>query len=67
DPNEEVDKKDIDEDPIVSDKYNRTLIECLPKFWPKTSEIEFSYKKLKGQNTTSIHHDDNENFTTITP
>ncbi|CAF4950234.1 unnamed protein product, partial [Rotaria sp. Silwood1] len=30
----------------VSDKYNRTLIECLPKFWPKTSEIEFSYKKL---------------------
>ncbi|CAF4748753.1 unnamed protein product, partial [Rotaria sp. Silwood1] len=46
DPNEEVDKKDIDEDPIVSDKYNRTLIECLPKFWPKTSEIEFSYKKL---------------------
>ncbi|CAF0878137.1 unnamed protein product [Rotaria sordida] len=46
DPNEEQDKKDSDEDPIISDKYNRILIECLPRFWPKTSQIESSYKKL---------------------
>ncbi|CAM4762842.1 unnamed protein product [Rotaria magnacalcarata] len=46
DPNEEKDITDIDEDPIISDTYNRTLIECLPRFWPKTSQIESSYKKL---------------------
>ncbi|CAF4667804.1 unnamed protein product, partial [Rotaria magnacalcarata] len=44
--NEEKDITDIDEDPIISDTYNRTLIECLPRFWPKTSQIESSYKKL---------------------
>ncbi|CAF5186820.1 unnamed protein product, partial [Rotaria magnacalcarata] len=42
DPNEEKDITDIDEDPIISDTYNRTLIECLPRFWPKTSQIESS-------------------------
>ncbi|CAF4579027.1 unnamed protein product, partial [Rotaria sp. Silwood2] len=49
DPNEEEDKNNIDEDPILSDKYNRTLIECLPRFWPKTSQIESTYKKITFQ------------------
>jgi hypothetical protein len=40
-----ADKLDVDEDPIVSDAYHRTLIECLPRFWPKTFEIEIQYKK----------------------
>lgn len=49
DPNEqqESDEKiDTDDDPILSDAYNRTLIECLPQVWPKTIEIENQYKNL---------------------
>jgi hypothetical protein len=46
DPNEEeAEKLDVDEDPILSDAYHRTLIECLPRFWPKTPNIEVQYKK----------------------
>ena len=46
DPNEEeAEKIDIDEDPVISDTYHRTLIECLPRFWPKNSEVEVQYKK----------------------
>ena len=31
---------DVDEDPVISDTYHRTLIECLPRFWPKIAENE---------------------------
>ena len=37
--------EDNDEDPVISDAYHRTLIECLSRFWPQTSQIEFQYKK----------------------
>lgn len=37
--------KDMDEDPLTSDVYHRTLIECLPRVWPKTSHLEVQYKK----------------------
>ncbi|CAF0847110.1 unnamed protein product [Adineta ricciae] len=43
DPNEEM--EDDNDDPGLSDAYKRTLIECLPRFWPKTPEIEIQYKK----------------------
>ena len=46
DPNEEgVEKIEIDEDPSISDAYHRTLIECLPRFWPRTIDLEVQYKK----------------------
>lgn len=44
DPNEEAEQLDTDEDPVLSDAYHRTLIECLPRVWPKSSEIEIQYK-----------------------
>jgi hypothetical protein len=28
-------RTDVDDDPLVSDTYHRTLIECLPRVWPK--------------------------------
>ena len=34
----------MDDDPVVSDAYHRTLIECLSRVWPKTSQIECQYK-----------------------
>ena len=34
---------DVDEDPVVSDVYHRTLIECLPRVWPKSVEMERQY------------------------
>lgn len=37
--------EDTEEDSVVSDAYNRTLLECLPRFWPKTNQIESLYKK----------------------
>ncbi|CAF4351498.1 unnamed protein product, partial [Adineta steineri] len=47
DPNEEdPEMKDTDDDPILSDAYHRTLIECLSRVWPKIPEIESQYKKL---------------------
>lgn len=46
DPNEETDDKiEIDEDPSISDAYHRTLIECLPRYWPRMVNIENEYKK----------------------
>lgn len=29
----------------MSDAYHRTLIECLPRFWPQSTDIEQQYKK----------------------
>ncbi|CAF0777859.1 unnamed protein product [Adineta steineri] len=43
---EDQEMKDTDNDPILSDAYHRTLIECLPRVWPKIPEIESQYKKL---------------------
>ncbi|UJR33845.1 hypothetical protein I4U23_021268 [Adineta vaga] len=42
---EEQGMNDNDEDPVLSDAYHRTLIECLPRFWPKIFEIENQYKQ----------------------
>ena len=36
---------EVDEEPSISDVYHRTLIECLPRFWPQTVDIEGQYKK----------------------
>jgi hypothetical protein len=37
--------EDTDVDPLQSDAYHRTLIDCLPRVWPKTSQIEVQYKQ----------------------
>ena len=33
----------MDEDPLQSDAYHRTLLECLPRSWPKVATIEAQY------------------------
>ena len=33
----------MDEDPLQSDAYHRTLLECLPRSWPKHATIEAQY------------------------
>ncbi|CAF0730187.1 unnamed protein product [Didymodactylos carnosus] len=38
-----INDKEDEEDPLISDKYNRMLIESIPKFWPKDNDQKRTY------------------------
>ena len=56
---ESNENEEEEEDSVVSDAYRRTLIECLPKMWPKNIEIELIYKKLTFELLCEIIHHTN--------